>query len=273
MPASAAKPPTVMLDPLPDQLDPGVPYTVDEAIKADPGDLFAYVCAVCYGPDVLRLKDVFGISRQTLWIWRRHGKGVPRIYEPKLSKLLASRTEPFRLPLNAEMEDLLRHEARTETVSRELKQNHALLDLLHRIVASPDFGPTTLLLLTDQMARPVKNPYVFYRWAWAMGGVPRTYLPSFVTALMQFQVYALYDYAEGNRVQWADWAERVLAAPEADGSPVPPQENDETEDMAEQVAQLLNAGGRHARIVRDEDDEDEIGVAAAMREGAPARTD
>lgn len=208
---------STMLDPLPDQLGAGVAYTVPEHVKADPGDLFAYIGAICYGPDILAVMDFFDVSRQTFWIWRTHGKGVPAAYREKVEALIAEKSPPydlFRMPTNATVDDIMRPpRGQGSPKKRVPAQNHALIDLLHRICASPEFGHSTLKTLISQMARPVSNPYVFYRWAWAIGGVPRSYNTAFLTALMQLQVWKLYDYTDGNRAAWEGWAERALAAP------------------------------------------------------------
>lgn len=215
MPETAAKrPATTMLDPLPERVPAGESYTVPEDVKADPGDLFAYACAACYGPDILRLTEFFEVSRQTFWIWRKHGKGVPEVYRPQMEKLVRSKSEPFRLPENATLDDMMRPPRGQQVVpAREPAQNHALLDMLNRICASEAFGYGTLKTLIGQMSRPVSNPYVFYRWAWAMGGVPRSYVSAFLTALMQLRIYTLYDFTEGNAVAWEGWAAQALVAP------------------------------------------------------------
>lgn len=218
MPTSVGtKIPTTMLDPLPERLPPGVCYEVPEEVKADPGDLFAYICAACYGKDdVLLLANHFKVSRQTFWIWRKHGKGVPAGYRDAVEEMIETESSPnnmFRMPDNATVDDIMREPRGQNVPSRAPSQNHALIDLLNRICNSPDFGHAALKTLIRQMSRPASNPYVFYRWAWAIGGVPRSYVSAFITALMQLKVWELYGYTEGNRVQWEGWAEKVLAAP------------------------------------------------------------
>lgn len=215
-----------MLDPLPEQLPEGTPYHVPDDIRDDPGDLFAYICAICYGNDVRLVWEYFQVTRQTFWIWRKHGKGVPENYRKKLDRLIAETRPPhhrFRLPENATVEHLMRPpRGQHTTAAREPSQNYHLIELLHRICSQPKFGHATLKTIISQMSRPVSNPYVFYRWAWAFGGVPRSYVAAFVTALMQLRIYELYDYTDHTRVQWEGWAERTLAAPEG---------ADETEDQ------------------------------------------
>lgn len=201
---------------LPPKLAPGVDYTVPEDIKTDPGDFFAYVWATCYGNDVSKIKQHFDdISRQSFWIWRRHGKGVPRNYLPHLEKLVKDETEPFRLPTNAVIEDLLRPVSGKPTASKreDAKPNQDLLGLLSRITKDDTLGNAALPAIQKLMARPVKNPYRFYLWAWLVGGVPASYLDSFLTALMQLGIYRLYGFGEGNKVAWFAWAEKALAIP------------------------------------------------------------
>lgn len=212
------KKPKTMLDPLPERLPAGRTYTVPKEIKSDPGDLFAYICAICYGKDdVLLLAEYFKVTRQTFWIWRKHGKGVPDAYREAVEALIESEEPPadlFRMPRNATVDHIMR-EPRGQNVPARLapSQNHNLIELLNRVCNSEDFGHSSLKTMIRQMSRPVSNPYVFYRWAWANGGVPRSYLSAFITALMQLKVWELYGYSEGNRVQWEGWAESNLAAP------------------------------------------------------------
>ena len=100
-----------MIDPLPGQLPSGTPYEVPLEIAADPGDCLAYVCAICFGDDVLKLTTYFSVSRQTFWIWRKHGKGVPDTYRRRVEELLQEKTEPyshFRLPTNATIDHIMR---------------------------------------------------------------------------------------------------------------------------------------------------------------------
>lgn len=206
-----------MIDPLPDQLEPGATYVVPDEILTDPGDCLAYICAICFGDDVLKLTNYFDVSRQTFWIWRKHGKGVPDTYRDRVVKLLAEKGEPysfFRLPENATIDNIMRPPRGQAVPVREPSQNYDLIDLLHRICASPEFGHTTLKTLISQMARPVSNPYVFYHWAWAKGGVPRSYVAAFLTALMQLRIYTLYGYSEGNKVAWEGWVAGKLSAPD-----------------------------------------------------------
>ena len=226
---------TTMLDPLPDQVPAGESYTVPEEVKADPGDLFAYACAACYGTDILPLTTFFKVSRQTFWIWRKHGKGVPEVYRSEMERLIRAKSEPFRLPENATLDDMMRPPRGQQAApGRQPAQNHALLDMLNRICSSEAFGQGTLKTLIGQMSRPVSNPYVFYRWAWAMGGVPRSYLSAFLTALMQLRIYTLYDFTEGNAVAWEGWATQALTAPhDIDDDPAPADEAPEIEEAAE----------------------------------------
>lgn len=210
---------STMLDPLPEQLLPGTPYEVPDDIATDPGDCLAYVCAICFGDDVLKLTNYFDVSRQTFWIWRKHGKGVPDTYRERVEELLQEKKEPyshFRLPTNATIDHIMRPPRGPGVPVRQPTQNFELIDLLHRICASDEFGHRTLKTIISQMARPVSNPYVFYHWAWAKGGVPRSYVEAFLTALMQLRIYTLYGYVEGNKVQWEGWAKAKLSAPEGD---------------------------------------------------------
>lgn len=208
---------TTMLDPLPDELPPGTPYEVPENIASDPGDCLAYVCAICFGENVLVLTDYFDVSRQTFWIWRKNGMGVPDTYRERVEELLKEKKKPyshFRLPTNATIDHIMRPRRGPGVPVREPTQNFDLIDLLHRICASDKFGHTTLKTIISQMARPVSNPYVFYHWAWAKGGVPRSYVSAFLTALMQLRIYELYGFQEGNKVGFESWVTKRLAAPE-----------------------------------------------------------
>lgn len=206
--------PSTTISTLPDPLPEGVPYSVPEEVKRDAGDLFAYICAICYGHDSLPLADHFGVSRQTFWVWRKTGKGVPDNYRDEVEALLAKpKSTRFRLPTNAVMEDIMRAPRGPSIPVRHPKPNHHLIDLFHRICANENMGHGTLNTIISQMSRPVSNPYVFYRWAWSMGGVPRSYVSAFLTALMQLRIYELYDYSQSESVNWEAWAERVLAAP------------------------------------------------------------
>ena len=219
MTATPPAPTATMIDPLPEQLAPSTPYEIPDDIAADPGDCLAYICAVCYGDDVLKLTDYFNVSRQTFWIWRKHGKGVPDTYRDRVKSLLAEKREPyknFRLPTNLTLEAIMRPPKGQPAPVREPSQNHDLIDLLHRICSAEEFGHQKLKIIKRQMARPVSNPYVFYQWAWSKGGVPRSYVSAFLTALMQLRVYTLYGYTEGNAVAWQGWAAKRLAAPETE---------------------------------------------------------
>lgn len=205
---------------LPEQLPPGVPYSVPTEIKDDPGDLFAYICAACGGNDFNDLISHFKVSRQTFWIWRKHGKGVPLSYREDAVKAFTptgpKSEQVFRLPTNATVDDIIRRSRGQQNAPRprDPVQNPHLIDLLHRICNTPELGHAALKTLVGQMSRPVSNPHSFYRWAWVIGGVPRSYVGPFFTALMQLRIYELYGYSEGNRVQWESWAEGHLLAPD-----------------------------------------------------------
>jgi hypothetical protein len=214
IPDARSKPSAITLDPLPEKVPPGEPYSVPDTLLENPGHLFAYICAACYGSDVLKLTEFFDVSRQTFWIWRKTGMGVPEPYRPDVERLIADPQQPFRLPENATIDDFMRPPRDQQSGPvREPKQNFHLISLLHAICDHEEFGHATLPTLIGQMSRPVSNPYVFYRWAWAVGGVPRSYVPAFITALMQLRVYTIFGYTEGNAVQWEGMNTRTLAAP------------------------------------------------------------
>lgn len=206
-----------MLDSLPAKLPRGERYVVPEEVRADPGDLFAYVMAVCYGSDADYIaKATLRISRQTYWIWRTRGKGVPADKRHVLVDLLLDPRQAFRLPDNvASVDEMLRAPRSTRTSpARVPVKNYHLIDLLNRIVGAPEYGDPIFDAIIRHMARPVSNPYVFYRWAYAAGGVPASYMPSFLMALMQLRIYSLYGYTDANRAGWDGWAALHLAAPE-----------------------------------------------------------
>lgn len=206
--------PSTMIATLPDPLPEGVEYTVPEHIKNDAGDLFAYICAICYGNDSLPLAEYFKVSRQTFWVWRKTGKGVPDNYRDEVEALLKKpESTRFRLPKNATIDDIMRPPRGPSVPTRNPTPNHNLIDLFHRICSNEDMGHGTLNTIISQMSRPVSNPYVFYRWAWAMGGVPRSYVSAFLTALMQLRIYELYGFSSSESVNWEAWAERALVAP------------------------------------------------------------
>lgn len=203
-----------MIATLPDPLPKGVDYTVPEHIKKDAGDLFAYICAVCYGHDSLPLAVFFKVSRQTFWVWRKTGKGVPNTYLDKVEELVAHPAKTrFRLPTNATIKDIMRPKREASVPPRLPTANLNLIDLFHRVCSAENMGHGALNTIISQMARPVSNPYVFYRWAWSMGGVPRSYVSAFLTALMQLRIYELYGFNASNSVNWEAWAEDNLVAP------------------------------------------------------------
>lgn len=206
--------PSTTVATLSDPLPEGVDYTVPEDIKKDAGDLFAYICAVCYGRDSLPLAEYFGVSRQTFWVWRKTGKGVPDNYRDDVVSLVRKpNSTRFRLPTNAKVDDIMRAPRGPSVPVRNPTPNHKLIDLFHRICSHEDMGQGTLHTIISQMSRPVSNPYVFYRWAWSMGGVPRSYVAAFLTALMQLRIYELYGFNASNSVNWEAWAEDHLVAP------------------------------------------------------------
>lgn len=198
---------------LPDPLPEGVAYTVPAAIKVDAGNLLAYVSAICFGDDNLRLSDHFGVSRQTFWNWRKKGNGVPEKHRRKVEELLANPgNTQFRLPTNSVIDDVIRSARKPSVPMRQAKPNYHLIDLLHRICAAENMGFGTLNTIISQMSRPVSNPSVFYLWAWSLGGVPRSYVSAFMTALMQLRIYELYDFSQFKSTTWLTWAEREFIA-------------------------------------------------------------
>lgn len=208
-----------MIATFPDQLPEGVDYTVPENIKNDAGDLFAYICAICYGHDSIALAEYFEVSRQTFWVWRKTGKGVPYNYFDKVVEALNNPTQSrFRLPKNATVEDIMRPKRGPSVPQRTPSANHSLIDLFHRICSDESMGHGALNTIISQMSRPVSNPYIFYRWAWSMGGVPRSYVAAFLTSLMQLRIYELYGFNASNSVNWEAWAEQHLVAPYDDES-------------------------------------------------------
>lgn len=214
------KPAPKMLEDLPESIPYGKAYKIPPEIAVDPGDAFAYICAICFEPEeILPLAKYFGVSRQTFWIWRCHGKGVPDQYRETVEALLTEVDEPlrkFRLPSRTKIDMIMRPPRGSSAVGRQPTQNYNLLDLLQRICEADEFGQTTLKTIIDMMSRPVSNPYVFYQWGWSKGGVPPSYVTSFFTVLMQLQIYRLYGFEEGNAPAWEKWAETNLIAPSDD---------------------------------------------------------
>ena len=221
----------------PDILEADASFDVPEEIRSDPGSLLSYILTRCYGSKVDDFAKAIEVSRQSVWIWRKPGKGVPGSKKTKLKRTIASRDAAFRLPNNATVDDLIRIEPERKTKKDKDKdedkdgiQNLPLVDLLGRICSSERFGPGTLTTLKFMMARPVSNPYVFYRWAWSLGGVPRSYVSSFMIALMQLRIYELYGFDEENATAWESWASDAFALP-PDPSDTAGTESIESEDQ------------------------------------------
>lgn len=174
-------------------------YAAPAWLLQDPPALLDFMLKLCCcgGGEIRALAAALEVSRQSLWLWRKPGYGLPR--DPalleRIERALADPGLPLRLPSNATLEDLVR----PERPKADPGEGHAaLLDFLDRITASADprFGRPCLRRLLDAMnasaPSPLPGPIVFYRWGYGFG-VPKPQIRRFAEAAAALELNELYD--------------------------------------------------------------------------------
>lgn len=194
------------------------PYAAPAELLGDRGLLFAFIMASCYGTVPAALLDKLQISRQTMWAWRQPGAGLPHDRIPDIERLIADPTEPFRLPTNACLEQIIRPlRGRASLASI---RNQFLVDLLILIVSGHHLnlqGPygainvSTLDGIITTHMHGIRGPHIFWRWAYAGGGVPPSHIARFQRAMVDYGIPQILNMDE----QAFDlWMTAHLVAPE-----------------------------------------------------------
>lgn len=181
-----------------------------EALE-DRGELFAFIMASCYGPVPGTLLDSMNISRQTMWSWRQPGAGVPKDREDDIRALIANPKEPFRLPRNATIEMILRPvRGRAPLIC---VRNPYLVDLLLMMVSGKvsNLSAGTLDAIINTHMHGIRGPHIFWRWAYAGGGVPTSHIIRFENALFHYGLPAAMNMSEES---FSEYMATKLAAPD-----------------------------------------------------------
>jgi|JRYH01.1.fsa_nt_gb hypothetical protein len=203
------------LDSLPGPLPPDADFMAPEEYLSDPGTLLAYTLALTYGKDVTPFAKYFNMSRQSIWHWRHAGTGgIPEDHRATLERCAADPDQPFRPASNATLDHYIKASNRRGSPPSPTKAitNDDLLNLLDTISTNPELGRRTLWAIVKRMSRRVENPFLFYRWGFLNGGVPRTYVTPFITALLELNIHELYDMDHSD---FEAWARRQLPSPES----------------------------------------------------------
>lgn len=163
-------------------------YDAPADVLHDRGNLFAFIMATCYGTVPGTLLAKMDISRQTMFAWRQPGAGVPYDRKEDIEKLIDDPEEPFRLPSNADIDLILRPlRGRTPQV---VIRNPYLIDLLMMIVSGRvhNLSAGTLDGIIKTHMHGIKGPHIFFRWAYASGGVPASHITRFQNAMHHYGV-------------------------------------------------------------------------------------
>lgn len=202
----------------PDQLPPDEPYDVPDDIKGDRGLTLAYVISACYGTSIYSLMDHFDASRQTIFVWRQPGAGIPYSRKAELESLLKDKNEPFRLARNIELKHILKPPRRSAKISHGVRRNPDLLRLVLNITESD-----LIDALSEQLGPNIAQ-HTMFKWALSTGGVPTNHIVRVLTAMIEIGVPEHVDMTERAFVPY--FMEHLTADPESAATePLPGQLN------------------------------------------------
>ena len=174
-------------------------YVAPEEIQRDPGLLWDSVLETCCQRpgDVAAIGAWLGVTRQSIWGWRKPGCGLPDHpgYLAQIQEALQSPASPLKLPLGVTLQELVQIPTPREG---EGSGNPALLDLLIRIATSADprFGHESLRRLAERMAasrgtKRARDPSILYKWGYDFG-VPRFSLEPFIRSAIDLELFDVY---------------------------------------------------------------------------------
>lgn len=156
----------------------------------DPGRAFSWVVAACCGENTRSLSDELDLTRQTLWLWRQPGAGVPRSRRGEIEAMIANPDHPLRLPEGMTIDHIMRAGRVKSDDVGGTRENTRLLDFLFAIANRPGKHPYGVFgsIAATHLQRGI-NPGVFFQWGFTMGGVPTTYAPAVRSAMIQYGLH------------------------------------------------------------------------------------